>query len=98
VDGVVLGLVSITYNASGRDSMSRMPPRFFSILMRSRSRWTRSFLVIWVSVLASWRSTSLNRSTDRRRVTKLVRVPPSHRFATKNMPHRLASSFTTSCA
>jgi hypothetical protein len=35
---------------------------------------------------------------DLRIVTKFVRVPPSHRLFTKNIPQRLASSKMASCA
>ena len=70
-----------------------MPERFFASLARSRSRRMRSFFVRMASEFsASIASISLRRMIDLRIVTKFVRVPPSQRLFTKNMPQRFASS------
>ena len=78
--------------------MSRMPPRLFSSLSRSRVSWSTSFLVRPAVSPDSCSSRLLKRLIELEMVFQLVSMPPSQRWLTKCWPEARAASATASCA
>ena len=91
-------LVSTTNMTSGSPPMSRMPPRLFSSLSRSRVSWSTSFLVRPAVSPDSCSSRLLRRLIELEMVFQLVSMPPSQRWLTKCWPDACAASAIASCA
>ncbi len=83
---------SMMKTASGRESMSLMPPSARCSLSRSRESVSSSFFVNSRPPASAIPSSSFRRRIDCRIVLKFVSMPPSQRWLTYGIPQRSASS------